>query len=104
MDDGSTIVLDLHGVGIADAEDLSEAVVIEAARRGRSTVRLVHGMSTTEHNLREWTIKTALHSMLDDGVFAPYTTSAFRADGHLLLGIAPAPRPIAGRVTLRDIW
>jgi len=97
-------VLDLHGARVTDAEDLAEAVVIEASRRGRSTVRLVHGISTTEHNVDDWTIKTALHAMLDEGVFALYTTSAFRADGHLLLGIAPAPQPAAGRVTLRDIW
>ncbi|GAB5535687.1 MAG: Smr/MutS family protein [Rubricoccaceae bacterium] len=97
-------MLDLHGARVADAEDLAETVVMEAARRGRSTVRLVHGSSTTEQHADGWTIKTALHAMLDDGVFAPYTTSAFRADGHLLLGIAPARQPVADRLTLRDIW
>ncbi|MEO0560309.1 MAG: Smr/MutS family protein [Bacteroidota bacterium] len=97
-------MLDLHGVRVMDAEDLAEAVVREAARRGRSTVRLIHGTSTTDRSLDGWTIKTALHAMLDEGAFEPYTTSVFRGDGHLLLGIGAAPQPVAGRLSLRDIW
>ncbi len=97
-------MLDLHGVRVLDAEQLAETVVIEAARHGRSTVRLIHGISTSERGGTDWTIKTALHAMLEDGVFEPYTTSVFRSEGHLILGIAGNPQPIAGRLTLRDIW
>ena len=103
-DDGHTITLDLHGARVPDAEDLAEAVVQEAARRGRTTVRLIHGVSTSEHGVQTQTIKTALRDMLDDGVFDPYITSSFQAEGHLLLGLSPHSQPVAARLTLRDFW
>ena len=102
-DDGHTITLDLHGARVAEAEQLAEAVVIEAARRGRATVRLIHGASTSERGDGRRTIKSAIHEMLDDGEFHRHVASVVRADGHVLLGIAPAPRPIAGRIRIRDL-
>ncbi len=46
-DDGRCVVLDLHGVRVAEARALVLRVVAEAARRGRAQVRLIHGSSTT---------------------------------------------------------
>lgn len=100
-DDGQTVTLDLHGARVDEAERLAMAVVAEAARHGRRTVRLVHGHSTTDGARR--TIKTALHDLLDDGDFAPYATSHVLGDGHLLLGIAPSPSPASGRLRLADL-
>ena len=96
-------MLDLHGARIEEAEALAEAAVFEAARHGRSTVRLIHGASTAEGGTGRRTIKGALHALLDEGAFAPYITSSFRAEGHLLLGIASSASPLPGRLTLRDI-
>ena len=102
-DDGQTITLDLHGARVTEAERLAEAVVIEAARHGRATVRLIHGVSTSEWGDGRRTIKSAIHEMLDDGEFQRHVASVVRGDGHVLLGIAPAPRPIPGRVRLQDL-
>lgn len=101
-DDGQSVTLDLHGAHVADALDLAHALVIEAARRGRSTVRLIHGTSTTDLGT-DRTIKSALYGALDDGAFDRHVTSSFRSEGLLTLGIAPSPSPRAGRIRLIDL-
>ena len=100
-DDGRAVTLDLHGARVDEALDLVDALVVEAARRGRATVRVVHGTSTTGAGRR--TIKSALHDALDAGDFAPPVTSAFRQEGAVLLGLAAAPAPLPGRLTLGDL-
>lgn len=101
-DDGQSVTLDLHGATVDDALDLAYAVVVEAARRGRSTVRLVHGASTTDAGGAR-TIKLALHDALDDGAYDRHVTSEFKMDGQLVLGLAPAPSPQDGRLRLSDL-
>ncbi|HEX8386036.1 MAG TPA: Smr/MutS family protein [Rubricoccaceae bacterium] len=101
-DDGLAVTLDLHGARVDEAERLARAVVVEAARRGRSTLRVVHGHSTTDTGGGARTIKTTLLGLLDDGAFGPHVVSALRSDGHVLLGLAPAPRPVTGRLRLAD--
>lgn len=102
-DDGQTVTLDLHGARVEEAERLAAAAVIEAARHGRQTLRLVHGHSTTGRWGEERTIKTALHAMLDAGAFRSHVTQSVRGEGHLLLGLAPAPTPARGRLRLADL-
>ena len=100
-DDGQTVTLDLHGARVDDALDLVDALVVQAARHGRTTARVVHGASTTAEGAR--TIKSALHEALDAGDFTPPVTSDFRQDGAVLLGIAPDGPPRPGRLSLRDL-
>lgn len=106
-DDGHAVTLDLHGARVDEAERLARAVVAEAARRGRGTLRIVHGHSTTAADGGgplggSRTIKTALLNGLDRGAFGSDVVSALRSEGHVLLGLAPAPRPAAGRLRLGD--
>ena len=101
-DDGQSVTLDLHGVRVAEAVDLAAALVVEAARRGRQTVRLVHGASTTDAG-GERTIKTALARALADGDYDRHVSSSFALDGMLVLGIAPSPSPRPGRLRLADL-
>lgn len=100
-DTGSAVTLDLHGARVDEALDLVDALVVEAARRGRTTVRVVHGASTS--GAGERTIRSAIHDALDAGDFSPPVTSAFRQEGAVLLGLAPAPAARPGRLTLRDL-
>ena len=46
-DDGQTVTLDLHGAPVDEAVRLARRLVREAARRGRRTVKIVHGQSTS---------------------------------------------------------
>ena len=101
-DDGQTVTLDLHGARVAESLRLAASVVVQAARHGRQTVRLVHGTSTADRGA-ERTIKGALYDALDRGDFDRHVTSSFRQDGVLILGIAPAPSPRTGRLKLADL-
>lgn len=103
-DDGRAVTLDLHGARVADAERLAVAVAGAAARHGRSTLRIVHGHSTTDAFGEARTIKTALLDGLDRGDFGPAVVSALRSEGSVLLGLAPAPRPAPGRLRLTDFF
>lgn len=102
-DDGQSVTLDLHGATVGEAERLAHGLVVQAARFGRRTVCLVHGHSTTDRYGEERTIKTALHRLLDTGAFAPHATTDVRSEGHLLLGIAPSPSPVLGRIRFADL-
>ncbi len=103
-DDGRAVTLDLHGARVADAERLAHAVANAAARHGRSTLRIVHGHSTTDAFGEARTIKTALLDGLDRGDFVPAVVSALRSEGSVLLGLAPASRPAPGRLRLSDFF
>mgnify|MGYP001365053148 CR=1 FL=1 len=102
-DDGATVTLDLHGATVDEALDLSVRTVELAARRGRASVRLVHGSSTTRHDPHRRTIKRALHALLDEGGLHPAATQALRMEDVLVLSLdvttAPDPTPIR----LRDV-
>lgn len=101
-DDGQTVTLDLHGARVDEALDLAGSLVVQAARYGRATARIIHGASTAEAGA-ERTIKGALYAALDRGDFARHATSDYRMDGMLILGIAPAPAPRPGRLRLSDL-
>ncbi|MFN3596661.1 MAG: Smr/MutS family protein [Rubricoccaceae bacterium] len=102
-DDGQTVVLDLHGATVAEAERLLVRVVSLAADRGRSVVRVVHGHSTTDAQGGAQTIKRRVHALLDEGRLAHYVTSALRAEGHALLGLAVTGRRNPRRLTTADL-
>lgn len=102
-DDGQSVTLDLHGARVDEALWLAEAAVAEAARRGRSTVRLIHGHSTTGPFGDDRTIKSELYRALDSGALGSAVTSSFRNEGSLLLGLAPSPSPLSGRLRLSDL-
>lgn len=99
-DDGRQVTLDLHGARVADALELALDVFAEASRRGRSTLRIVHGHSTTGDGAR--TIKTAVLEALDDGDFG--AGSALRGEGATTLGLPLGTRPDPARLRLSDFW
>ena len=103
-DDGQSVTLDLHGATVHEALRLTDALIVEAARHGRSTVRLIHGSSTTGPDGGDRTIKTALHRALEDGQFSRHVTTSFKGESTLLLGLAPSPSPVRSRLRLSDLY
>ena len=101
-DDGQSVTLDLHGARVDEALALAASAAGQAARHGRRTLRLVHGLSTTEAGARR-TIKTALAEAWEDGDFDRWATDAVRLDGTMILSLDPAPAPLAGRLRLADL-
>ena len=100
-DDGQSVTLD-HGARVAEALALATAAAEQAARHGRRTLRLVHGLSTTEAGAAR-TIKTELADAWDAGDFDRWATGAVRLEGVTILSLDPAPSPLAGRLRLTDL-
>ncbi len=103
-DDGQSVTLDLHGARVDEAVRLAGAVVVEAARHGRTTVRLIHGGSTTGTLGVDRTIKTELHRALEAGDFDQHVTSSMKQEDVLLLGLAPSPSPVRGPLRLSNLY
>lgn len=103
VDDGQTVTLDVHGATVDDALRTVRRVVAIAEQRGRSSVRVIHGSSTSSRLYRNRSIKHALHEALDGGRFGVAVVSDWRADDvtvlSLALGAAQNTRPIR----LRDV-
>ena len=87
QDDGHTVTLDLHGATVDEALDLTRQVVREAAQRGRSSVKIVHGTSTSDTAYGNRSIKHALYDLLDRQALDASITSDWRADSYLLLSL-----------------
>jgi len=102
-DDGEAIVLDLHGATIAQARDLLSTTIRVACERGRATVRIIHGSSTSDGEGREATIKSAIKEDLHSGLL-PAVTGHVAAGGVTILSL-PLGRPRDNRrIRLLDVW
>lgn len=88
-DDGRMVVLDLHGESVERGAALIRRVAEIAAGRGRVTLRVVHGASTSDPLARNRTIRHALYDLLDAGELRPWVVDAVRQEGHALLALAP---------------
>ncbi len=101
-DDGTTVTLDLHGASVDAALGLVRRTAALAARRGRATLRLVHGTSTSDPLARNRTIKHALHDLLDDGSL-PEARSDVRFEGETLVSLPLGARPNPTPLRLLDV-
>lgn len=104
QDDGSTVTVDLHGCRVDEAADLAVAAVAEAARRGRATVRLIHGSSTSGGPGRARTIKHALHDLVDRHALGAAVVDAVRTTDTLLLSLGVKDRSDPTPLRLREVW
>ena len=89
-DDGTTVELDLHGAYVDEAIDLVRRVASLASERGRSTLRVVHGSSTSDPLAQNRTIKYVLLDALDDGI--PSVASHFAMEDETLLSLESGAR------------
>lgn len=102
-DDGITVVLDLHGATVDEALNLALEAVRAAHRRGRSSIKLIHGTSTSDSYSDRRTIKSALYALIDEGLLDDYINSSWRADGYLLISMDATARPDPTCIHLREL-
>jgi hypothetical protein len=102
-DDGQSVTLDLHGARVDEAVDLAIRLVQVATRRGRTSLRLIHGASSSSDRVRNRTIKHALQDALDRGLFGSALSSSWQADAFLLLGLDATAAPDPKRITLLEV-
>ncbi|NNE47660.1 MAG: Smr/MutS family protein [Rhodothermales bacterium] len=102
-DDGQTIELDLHGASVQIAEDMILATIPLAANRGRSVVRVIHGVSTSETFDDRSTIKSALLALLEQGTMDRYVTDWIVLEGSTLVSLNVTGQRDSTRILIRDI-
>lgn len=101
-DDGSMVTVDLHGLTVDEAIDVTYQTVRLAQDRGRASVKLIHGWSTTRPGRR--TIKTALHDLLDEGMLGASATNVIRSRSHIVLSLDLTVSSDPTRINLSDVW
>lgn len=102
-DDGRTVTLDLHGVRVDDAERLILRTAALAAERGRASLTVIHGASTSSDLYRNRTIRHALYDLLDDGALGRWVTGEVRFDGRTVLALDVLTTPDTRRLSVRDL-
>ena len=102
-DDGRAVTLDLHGARVAEAEALAVGAARAASGAGRSTLRIVHGASTTDWDGGNRTVKTALLDLLNRGALDAWVADEHLTEGAMLLGLRASGAPDRQRLTLRDL-
>lgn len=100
-DSGAAVTLDLHGARVAEAERLMLRAARLAAERGRRTLAVVHGASTSRPGAP--TIRSALFDMLDDGEFDGWVVGEVRGDGRTLLSLDARGAPDPARLSILDL-
>mgnify|MGYP006272482077 CR=1 FL=1 len=101
-DDGTTVTLDLHGLTVDEALDVTYATLRLAQSRGRAQMKVIHGQSTSGRHRR--TIKQALHALLDRGALGSNGANVMRRPGHFILALDLTGTTNARRIRLRDVW
>jgi hypothetical protein len=102
-DDGSTVTLDLHGLTIDEALRLAQRLVAEAGRRGRATIKLVHGSSTSNGAYRSRSIKHELYDLLETGAFGTQISGHFKTEDVLVLSLPLSASADQRLIRLRDV-
>ena len=100
-DDGQTVTLDLHGATVEEALDLTTRVLSEAAHRGRSTVKLIHGHGADRPGRPA--LKPALHDAVTTGPLSHLVVSTWPAEGHLLLSLDVTAAPDSTPLRMLDL-
>ena len=99
-DDGHTVTLDLHGATVHEAEALADVVLQRAAARGRVSVKLIHGSSTSSQQYRNRTVK---HAVQDLAAAHPSVTDTLRSEGFLTCSLDVTAHTDPSKLTLRDV-
>jgi DNA-nicking Smr family endonuclease len=102
-DDGQTVEIDLHGASVREAESMLHRLFVIAARRGRGTVRIIHGASTSESDTDRPTIRSHLLEMLERGTLSPEVSDWFAFDTSTTVSLATPDRVDARPISIHDV-
>ncbi|NND70430.1 MAG: Smr/MutS family protein [Rhodothermales bacterium] len=101
-DDGSAVVLDLHGATVTHGIDLFVRALTLSHQRGRTTLKVIHGTSTSEYSSDRRTIKHELIRTLESGQHGSMISSMYESDGYTIIGLQPG-QVSSNKITLREI-
>ena len=101
-DDGRTVELDVHGATVRDALMLLRQTLMLSESRGRATVKVIHGYSTSVGPAQLNTIRSELHRLLDEGALSE-VRSDYRFAGMTTLALDHGQRSDRRRITMHDL-
>lgn len=98
-DNGTSAVLDLHRTRVDDTARWVNNAVRLCSEYGRTSLKIIHGTSTSETAFRNRTIKHALYDLLDAGTFRTQIHQVLKSDSFAVLifsnmGTKPKPARI----------
>lgn len=99
---GQTVELDLHGTSVRDAIILLRRTLMVCAARGRTSVKVIHGYSTSVRPRANATIRDMLYELLDEGSLTD-VQNHYRFEGSTILLLGHAGTADRRRITMRDI-
>ena len=102
QDDGTTVTLDVHGASVSEAENVIRTTTRIAAARGRSSLRVIHGASTSGGSYRNKTIKNVLEELLNRGSI-PNVTDHIQMDGVTLISLRASGKRDSRKISLFDV-
>ena len=102
-DDGTIVTLDLHGLSVDEAVDVTYSTLRLAEDRGRNRLKVIHGSSTTQ-GPQSRTIKSALHDLLDRGGLASHATDVIRSRDTLTVVLDLTARSDPTSIQLQEVW
>ncbi len=98
-DDGNTVELDLHGASVPHGLHLVDQLLSLVNQRGRSSIKIIHGSSTSDDDVFADTLKNRISDKLTSGDYNNYVTSHWSTDEYVILSPAQASpldrRPIS---------
>ena len=102
-DDGNSVVLDLHGATVDEAVHLAKKLIGAAAARGRASVKIIHGSSTTGTYGGRPTIKSELHALIDANRLHSSIASTWFSEDYMVLSLPLGQKSIPTPLTLLDL-
>lgn len=100
-DDGSTVQLDLHGLRVDEALALCRRTLSLCLDRGRGTLVLIHGLSTSAGTHRNRTIKHDVHTWLSGA--PPGVTDWLARDAEVVVALDLTRPSRPDRIRLLDV-
>jgi len=101
-DDGSTVTLDLHGLTVDEAIDVTYDTLRLAQDRGRASLKIIHGSSTSAPGRR--TIKSALYERLESGMLVGGHVHVMKKRSSITLSLDITASTDPTRIRLLDVW
>lgn len=102
-DSGQSVELDLHGAPVRQATYLVENLVRLAKKRGRSSIKIIYGTSTSVDDPYAETVKHAVLDMLDSGSFDNEVSNFYTSDGAVTISIGLDQKVDRTKITIFDI-
>ena len=105
LDDGTSVLIDLHGCSVDQALYIVGRTLNEAFRRGRSKVDVIHGTSTSDSFGYTRTIKNELERRLLAGEYDAWVSGRVQdpSGGRTSLAVKIGSKPDPRRIREMDV-